>query len=73
MSDNRVYVTQSGAAVELKWCDEAAARRRCDLNRMTKQLRLHLHRGIGYLAAPQSIRSISDLIKLATDENALEA
>ena len=26
-----------------------------------------LHRGIGYLAAPQSIRSIVDLIKLATE------
>jgi DNA sulfur modification protein DndE len=29
-----------------------------------RQFRLHLHRGIGYLAAPQSIRSISDLFRL---------
>ena len=33
-----------------------------------KQFHLHLHRGIGYLAAPQSIRSISDLIRLAVEE-----
>ena len=32
-----------------------------------RQFRLHLHRGIGYLAAPQSIRSIADLVKLALD------
>ena len=32
------------------------------------QFRLHLHRGIGYLAAPQSIRSISDLVRLAVEE-----
>jgi DNA sulfur modification protein DndE len=35
---------------------------------LARQLRLHLHRGIGYLAAPQTIRSISDLLKL-TFEN----
>ena len=35
---------------------------------LARQFRLHLHRGIGYLAAPQSIRSISDLIRLASDE-----
>ena len=29
-----------------------------------RQFRLHLHRGIGYLAAPQSIRSLSDLFRL---------
>jgi DNA sulfur modification protein DndE len=34
---------------------------------MGRQFRLHLHRGIGYLAAPQSIRSIADLMKLALD------
>ncbi len=35
---------------------------------LARQFRLHLHRGIGYLAAPQSIRSIGDLIQLATGE-----
>jgi DNA sulfur modification protein DndE len=32
-----------------------------------RQFRLHLHRGIGYLAAPQSIRSISDLFRLVEE------
>ena len=32
---------------------------------LARQFRLHLHRGIGYLAAPQAIRSIADLIELA--------
>jgi DNA sulfur modification protein DndE len=35
---------------------------------LARQLRLHLHRGIGYLAAPQSIRSISDVIRLAGED-----
>jgi DNA sulfur modification protein DndE len=30
-----------------------------------RQLRLHLHRGIGYLATPQAIRSVADLVRLA--------
>ncbi len=40
----------------------------CSDDVLARQFRLHLHRGIGYLAAPQSIRSIVDLIKLATEE-----
>ncbi len=36
---------------------------------LARQFRLHLHRGIGYLAAPQAIRSIADLIELATGED----
>ena len=35
---------------------------------LARQFRLHLHRGIGYLAAPQAIRSIADLIELAMGE-----
>jgi len=34
---------------------------------LTRQFRLHLHRGIGYLATPNKIRSISDLIALASE------
>jgi DNA sulfur modification protein DndE len=37
-----------------------------------RQFRLHLHRGIGYLAAPQTIRSITDLIRLATDGHGIK-
>jgi DNA sulfur modification protein DndE len=36
---------------------------------LARQLRLHLHRGIGYLAAPQTIRSIGDPIRLAGEES----
>jgi len=32
---------------------------------LAKQFRLHLHRGIGYLATPHLIRSMADLVKLA--------
>jgi DNA sulfur modification protein DndE len=32
---------------------------------LRKQFQLHLHRGIGYLAAPNKIRSILDLTELA--------
>lgn len=33
---------------------------------LTRQFRLHLHRGIGYLATPNKIRSIGDLVALAS-------
>ncbi len=35
---------------------------------LNRQFRLHLHRGIGYLASPNSIRSIADLVRLAIEE-----
>lgn len=36
---------------------------------VAKYFRLHLHRGISYLAATNYIKSISDLLKLATNSN----
>ncbi len=36
---------------------------------LARQFRLHLHRGIGYLATPHLVDSISDLVKLATQES----
>jgi DNA sulfur modification protein DndE len=39
---------------------------------LAKQFRLHLHRGIGYLAAPHAIRSIADLVRLAVEERDVE-
>jgi hypothetical protein len=33
---------------------------------LARQLRLHVHRGIGYLASPQTIRSIADLVRLVS-------
>ncbi len=40
---------------------------------LARQFRLHLHRGIGYLATPHLVDSISDLVKLATRESAGDA
>lgn len=37
---------------------------RVDPENLNHQLRLHLHRGIGYLAVPGYIKSVSDLLKL---------
>ncbi len=34
---------------------------------LARQLRLHLHRGISYLAAPQAIRALGDLVRLAIE------
>ena len=35
---------------------------------LSRQFRLHLHRGIGYLATPNRIRSIADLVSVARAE-----
>ena len=35
---------------------------------LARQFRLHLHRGIGYLATPHAVRSIADLVRLAVTE-----
>jgi DNA sulfur modification protein DndE len=34
---------------------------------LARQFRLHLHRGIGYLAAPHIVRSVADLVRLALE------
>jgi DNA sulfur modification protein DndE len=36
---------------------------------LLRQLRLHLHRGISYLAAPQAVRSIADIVRLAVEDD----
>jgi DNA sulfur modification protein DndE len=36
---------------------------------LARQFRLHLHRGIGYLATPHTINSISDLVRLAIPDS----
>jgi DNA sulfur modification protein DndE len=36
---------------------------------LNRQFRLHLHRGIGYLATPNTIRSVADLVRLSLGEN----
>jgi DNA sulfur modification protein DndE len=37
------------------------------------QFRLHLHRGIGYLAGEQNLKQIDDLVQLALSESKAEA
>jgi DNA sulfur modification protein DndE len=36
---------------------------------LARQFRLHLHRGISYLASPHLIRSIGDLVRLALEDD----
>jgi DNA sulfur modification protein DndE len=58
---------------ELYW---AAVKARCyqdglatDDSTVAQQFRLHLHRGIGYLAAPNAMRSIRDVLALIQGES----
>lgn len=37
---------------------------------LQRQFRLHLHRGISYLATPGAVKSIADLVQLATGDAA---
>ncbi|HEV3256887.1 MAG TPA: DNA sulfur modification protein DndE [Gemmataceae bacterium] len=71
--------------VEMTWqvfggdCQElylALLKERCALDGLetsdevlARQFRLHLHRGINYLATPQAVRSIRDLVRLAVEEH----
>ncbi len=36
---------------------------------LARQFRLHLHRGISYLATPHAIRSLVDLVRLAVEDS----
>lgn len=64
--------TFAGTHGDLYW---ALLRQRChheglllDEDTLNHQFRLHLHRGIGYLAGDRHLRTITDLIGLATPE-----
>lgn len=39
-----------------------------DADVVARQFRLHLHRGISYLATPGAVKGIADLVKLAVGE-----
>jgi DNA sulfur modification protein DndE len=39
----------------------------CDDDVVARQFRLHLHRGISYLATPGAVRSVADLVKLSVE------
>lgn len=38
-----------------------------DRDTLTEQIKLHIHRGIGYLASKKDLRTIEDLISLAAE------
>jgi DNA sulfur modification protein DndE len=44
----------------------------CSEELLTRQFRLHLHRGISYLATPGRIKSIRDLLSLALSEETID-
>jgi len=76
----------SDSNVEMSWhvfggeCHElylALLKQRCvrdgletDDRTLNRQFRLHLHRGISYLATPNVIRSIADLVELPLRDSA---
>jgi len=70
-ADSNVEMTWQTFAGEAQELYLAAIRERCVRDGLgasdevvQKQFRLHLHRGINYLATPGAIRSISDLVRL---------
>ncbi len=73
-SDSNVEMTWQvfgGENSELYW---ALIKARCfsdgmdtDDNTIARQFRLHLHRGIGYLATPGKVKNLGDLIGLAVE------
>ena len=74
-ADSNVEMTWQvfgGEYSELYW---ALVKARCvrdglpaDEESVAQQFRLHLHRGIGYLATPNQIKTISDLMRYAVTE-----
>ena len=71
LSDSNVEMTWRVFGGQHHYAYEALLRTRCvrdglgvDPDVLTRQFRLHLSRGIGYLAAGGSVRSIADLVKL---------
>lgn len=71
-ADSNVEMTWQVFGGEHNEIDLALLKQRCrndnlpsDPETLSKQLRLHLHRGIGYLATPGHIKQIDDLVRLA--------
>ena len=79
-ADSNVEMTWAvfgGELQELYW---ALVKERCiadglkeDDDTVGRQFRLHLHRGISYLATPNRIRSIADLVSLVDEGDATAA
>ena len=60
---SRGSVADSACEDELAWLCERDGLDTSD-EVLAKQFRLHLHRGIGYLATPHALRSLGDLVCL---------
>lgn len=72
-ADSNVEMTWQVFAGEAQELYLAAVKERCERDGLgsadevvQRQFRLHLHRGISYLATPGAIRSAADLVRLAT-------
>src|SRR5437016_1628852 len=79
-SDSNVEMTWQVFGGEAQELYLALLKERCEQDGLgtsddvlLRQFRLHLHRGIGYLATPQAIRSIGDLVRLATESKIEES
>jgi DNA sulfur modification protein DndE len=76
-ADSNVEMTWHVFVGEFSEAIEGLVRWRCALDgwpstdgEIAKCFRLHLHRGISYLASPNQVRSLPDLIRLAVEEGA---
>jgi len=74
-ADSNVELTWRVFGGEMSEILVIALKQRCyndglslDKETLTTQFRLHLHRGIGYLAGDPNIRKIEDLITVATNQ-----
>jgi DNA sulfur modification protein DndE len=71
-ADSNVEMTWQVFAGEVQELYLAAVKERCERDGLgtaddvvQRQFRLHLHRGISYLATPGAVRSVADLARLA--------
>lgn len=65
------WKTFGGPYAEICWAllEDRCRRDKIPLQteRLSEQFRLHLHRGLGYLAGNKKLRSVADLVSLAFD------
>jgi DNA sulfur modification protein DndE len=75
-SDSNVEMTWQVFGGEAQELYLALLKERCERDGLgtsdevlLREFRLHLHRGISYLATPHAIRSIADLVRLSLEED----
>jgi DNA sulfur modification protein DndE len=74
-SDSNVELTWQVFGGEAQELYLALLKERCEMDGLgtsddvlLREFRLHLHRGISYLATPHAIRSIADLVRLSMED-----